>query len=369
MEGPLRTPLRMQCDSEKQMKSADTNAPRTSQLLPTTVVGSYPQPEWLIDRRKLQSFGVPRVRAPEIWRVPEDLLEQAQDDATVVAIHEMERADIDIITDGEIRRESYSNRFATGLEGIDSLHPSVIERAGHTIPVPRVVGKIRRVRPAEVRDVEFLRRNSNRLIKATLPGPFTMAQQAQNDFYGDFEELIMDLASAVNQEARDLKAAGADVIQLDEPWLRMDPKRANLYAVPALDRALEGIDGATAVHLCFGYAQLVKDKPAAYSFLQQLGASTVKQISLEAAQPNIDLGVLKDLAGKTIILGVVSIDDATTETPGEVADRIRKALSYVSVEHLIPAPDCGMKYLSRDIAFRKLQALVQGAAMVRSERL
>jgi 5-methyltetrahydropteroyltriglutamate--homocysteine methyltransferase len=209
--------------------------------------------------------------------------------------------------------------------------------------------KIRRVRPVEMRDVEFLRRNTDRLIKATLPGPFTMAQQAQNDFYADFEELIMDLASAVNQEAHDLKAAGADVIQLDEPWLRMDPKRANLYAVPALDRALEGIEGATAVHLCFGYAQLVKDKPAAYSFLQQLGASTVKQISLEAAQPNIDLGVLKDLAGKTIILGVVSIDDATTET------------------HLIPAPDCGMKYLSRDIAFRKLQALVQGAAMVRSE--
>jgi 5-methyltetrahydropteroyltriglutamate--homocysteine methyltransferase len=348
---------------------ADLNTPRSNHLLPTTVVGSYPQPDWLIDRRKLQSFGVPRVRAPEIWRVPEDLLEQAQDDATVVAIREMERAGIDIITDGEIRRESYSNRFATGLEGIDCVNPSVIKRAGHTIPVPRVVGRIRRVRPVEVRDVEFLRRNTDRVIKATLPGPFTMAQQAQNDFYADFEELIMDLASAVNQEARDLKAAGADVIQLDEPWLRMDPKRANLYAVPALDRALDGIDGATAVHLCFGYAQLVKDKPTSYSFLQQLGASTVKQISLEAAQPNIDLGVLKDLAGKTIILGVVSIDDATTETPEQVADRIRKALSYVSAEHLIPAPDCGMKYLSRDIAFRKLEALVRGAAIVRAECL
>jgi 5-methyltetrahydropteroyltriglutamate--homocysteine methyltransferase len=347
------------------MNSNET--PTDARLLTTTVVGSYPQPEWLIDRRKLQETGVPRVRAPEIWRVAEDFLEQAQDDATLIAIHEMERAGIDIITDGEMRRESYSNRFTTALEGIDASHPSVIIRAGHRIPVPRIVGKIRRIRPVEVRDVEFLRRNTNHIIKATLPGPFTMAQQAQNDFYADPEELLMDLAGAVNQEVRDLKAAGADVIQLDEPWLRMDPKAANLYAVRALDRALDGIEGRTAVHLCFGYAQLVKDKPAAYSFLQQLGESKVAQISLEAAQPNIDLGVLKDLAGKTIILGVVSIDDATTETPEEVAARIRSAMSYVAKEHLIPAPDCGMKYMSRDVAFRKLQALVQGAAIVRSE--
>jgi 5-methyltetrahydropteroyltriglutamate--homocysteine methyltransferase len=354
----------------KTIERIASNEPRTNvRVLPTSVVGSYPQPEWLIDRRKLQDSGVPRVRAPEIWRVPEDLLELAQDDATVIAIREMERAGIDIITDGEIRRESYSNRFTTALEGIDCTNPSVIERHGHRIPVPRVVGKIRRTRAVEVRDVQFLRRNTNCTIKATLPGPFTMAQQARNEFYANPEDLLMDLAAAVNQEVRDLKAAGADVIQLDEPWLRMDPKAASLYAVPAIDRALEGVEGPTAVHLCFGYAQLVKDKPAAYSFLQQLGASTVTQISLEAAQPNIDLGVLKDLSGKTIILGVVSIDDATTETPEEVADRIRTALLYVPMEHLIPAPDCGMKYLSRDIAFRKLQALSQGAAIVRSEYL
>jgi 5-methyltetrahydropteroyltriglutamate--homocysteine methyltransferase len=354
----------------KNTDRTDRNEPQAQgRLLPTTVVGSYPQPEWLIDRRKLQDFGVPRVRAPEIWRVTEDLLERAQDDATLIAIHEMERAGVDIITDGEMRRESYSNRFSTALEGIDISRPSVIVRAGHRIPVPRIVGKIRRTRPVEVSDIEFLRRNTDRMIKATLPGPFTMAQQAQNDFYADPQELLMDLAGAVNLEVRDLKAAGADVIQLDEPWLRMDPKAADLYAVPAIDRALDGVEGPTAVHLCFGYAQLVKDKPAAYSFLQQLGASNVGQISLEAAQPNIDLGVLKDLSGKTIILGVVSIDDATIETPEEVASRIRKALSYVAKERLIPAPDCGMKYLSREIAFSKLQALVQGAAIVRSELL
>jgi 5-methyltetrahydropteroyltriglutamate--homocysteine methyltransferase len=295
------------------------------------------------------------------------LLEQAQDDATIIAIREMERAGIDIITDGEVRRESYSNRFTTALEGIDISQPVVIERAGHQIPVPRVVGKIRRTRPVEVRDVEFLRRKTDHIIKATLPGPFTMAQQAHNDFYADTEELIMDFAAAVNQEIRDLKVAGADIIQLDEPWLRMNPKAANLYAVRALDRAFEGVAGPTAVHLCFGYAQLVKDKPSAYAFLQQLGASRVQQISLEAAQPNIDLSVLEDLAGKTIILGVVSIDEAIIETPEEVASRIRHALSYVPEEKLIPAPDCGMKYMPRAIAFQKLCALAEGAAIVRSE--
>ena len=296
-----------------------------------------------------------------------DLLEQAQDDATIIAIREMERAGIDIITDGEARRESYSNRFTTALEGIDISQPVVIERAGHKIPVPRVVGKIRRTRPVEVRDVEFLRRNTDHMIKATLPGPFTMAQQAHNDFYKDVGELIMDLAAAVNAEVRDLKAAGADIIQLDEPWLRMNPKAANLYAVPALDRAFEGVAGATAVHLCFGYAQLVKDKPSTYAFLQQLGASNVDQISIEAAQPNIDLSVLRELAGKTIILGVVSIDEAVIETPEDVANRIRHALSYVPAEKLIPAPDCGMKYMPRATAFQKLCALAEGAAIVRSE--
>jgi 5-methyltetrahydropteroyltriglutamate--homocysteine methyltransferase len=353
------------------MKPSDqsgSNSPQPGpRLLPTTVVGSYPQPEWLIDRRKLQESGVPRVRAPEIWRIPDELLEQAQDDATIIAIREMERAGIDIITDGEARRESYSNRFTTALEGIDLSRPIVIERAGHKIPVPRVVGKIRRTRPVEVRDVEFLRRNTDHLIKATLPGPFTMAQQAHNDFYADSEELIMDFAAAVNLEVHDLKAAGADIIQLDEPWLRMNPKAANLYAVPAIDRALDGVAGPTAVHLCFGYAQLVKDKPSEYAFLRQLGGSTVDQISLEAAQPHIDLNVLKELQGKTIILGVVSIDEADIETPEEVAKRIRHALSFVVAEKLIAAPDCGMKYLPRAIAFRKLRTLAEGAAIVRSE--
>ena len=336
-------------------------------LLPTTVVGSYPQPDWLIDRRKLQEAGVPRVRSPEIWRVAEQFLEQAQDDATVIAIHDMQRAGIDIITDGEARRESYSNRFTTTLEGIDLERPATLVRSGISIPVPRVVGKIRRTRAVEVRDVEFLRAHTDRAIKATLPGPFTMAQQAQNEFYADFGDLVMDFAAAVNQEARDLKVAGADVIQLDEPWLRMDPERAKRHAVAGLDRALEGIEGATAVHLCFGYAQLVKKKPTEYAFLRQLAESKVKQVSLEAAQPNIDLSVLTDFAGKKIILGVVSIDESTVETAEDVAERIRNALRHVPAKDLIPAPDCGMKYMPREIAFRKLTALVDGAAIVRAE--
>ncbi|HKV55584.1 MAG TPA: cobalamin-independent methionine synthase II family protein [Candidatus Binataceae bacterium] len=340
---------------------------RGVRILPTTVVGSYPQPEWLVDRRKLQDAGVPRVRSREIWRVSEEFLEQAQDDATLLAIRAMERAGIDIITDGEMRRESYSNHFTTALEGIDAERPFNLQLAGRTIPVPRIVGKIRRARPVEVRDVEFLRGNTGLAIKATLPGPFTMAQQAHNEFYKDTTELLMDLAAAVNQEARDLKAAGADVIQLDEPWLRMNPEGAKQHAVAAINRALEGIPGQTAVHLCFGYAQLVKNKPHEYAFLAQLGECAAGQISIEAAQPNIDLSVLREMAGKKIILGVVSIDDAVRETPAEVAARIRKALSYVSPENLIAAPDCGMKYLPRDIAFAKLQALAQGAAAVRAE--
>ncbi len=335
--------------------------------LPTTVVGSYPQPDWLIDRQKLTDAGVPRVRAREVWRVSAEFLGNAQDDATVLAIRAMERAGIDILTDGEIRRESYSNHFTTALEGIDAENPAVLVRAGRSIPVPRVSGRIRRVRAVEARDVQFLRANTDRVIKATLPGPFTMAQQALNESYPDTAELLMDLAAAVNQEAHDLKAAGADVIQLDEPWLRMDPEGAKRYAVSAIDRALEGIPGPTVVHLCFGYAQLVKNKPGRYSFLPELADSRVEQISIEAAQPNLDLTVLKELSGKKIILGVVSIEDQVCETAEQVASRIRHALEYVAPENLLPAPDCGMKYMPREVAFRKLQALSLGAAIVRSE--
>ncbi len=335
--------------------------------LPTTVVGSYPQPDWLVDRQKLTDAGVPRVRAREVWRVAPELLEQAQDDATVLAVRAMERAGIDILTDGEIRRESYSNHFTTALEGIDAEKPGLLVRAGRSIPVPRVVDRIRRTRAVEVRDVQFLRANTDNLIKATLPGPFTMAQQAQNEFYADVTELLMDLAAAINQEAHELKAAGADVIQLDEPWLRMDPEGAKRHAVSAIDRALEGIRGPTVVHLCFGYAQLVKNKPGQYAFLTELAGSKVEQISIEAAQPNLDLAVLKELSEKKIILGVISIEDHVCETPEQVAARIRRALEYVSPKNLVPAPDCGMKYMPREIAFRKLQALAEGAAIVRSE--
>jgi len=335
--------------------------------LPTTVVGSYPQPDWLVDRQKLTDAGVPRVRAREVWRVAAELLEQAQNDATVLAVRAMERAGIDILTDGEIRRESYSNHFTTALEGIDAEKPGLLVRAGRSIPVPRVVGRIRRTRAVEVRDVQFLRANTDNLIKATLPGPFTMAQQAQNEFYADVTELLMDLAAAINQEAHELKAAGADVIQLDEPWLRMDPEGAKRHAVSAIDRALEGIRGPTVVHLCFGYAQLVKNKPGQYAFLTELAASKVEQISIEAAQPNLDLAVLKELSEKKIILGVISIEDHICETPEQVAARIRRALEYLSPQNLVPAPDCGMKYMPREIAFRKLQALAEGAAIVRSE--
>jgi 5-methyltetrahydropteroyltriglutamate--homocysteine methyltransferase len=337
-------------------------------ILPTTVVGSYPQPDWLIDRAML-SKTVPRVRMKEIWRVPEPLLEQAQDDATLIAIRDMERAGIDIITDGEMRRESYSNRFATALDGVDWEYPGTItNRSGRATLVPRVVGKIRRRQPVEVRDMAFLRRNTDRVAKITLPGPFTMAQQAKNEFYRDVEEMVMDFATAVNEEAHDLQAAGADVIQLDEPWLRNDPAAAKRYAVKAIDRALAGLSVPTAVHLCFGYAQVVgSDKPTAYSFLPQLAECIAQQISIEAAQPKLDLGVLSDLADKVIIFGVIDLGDPLIETAGVVASRIRAALRFIAAERLIPAPDCGMKYMARDIAFRKLRALAEGARIVRQE--
>jgi 5-methyltetrahydropteroyltriglutamate--homocysteine methyltransferase len=337
-------------------------------ILPTTVVGSYPQPEWLIDRELLGTM-VPRVRVPEIWRVPEAWLEQAQDDATLLAIRDMERAGIDIITDGEMRRESYSNRFATALDGIDIDHPATITgRAGQPVKVPRITGRIRRKGPVEVRDVAYLRRNTERTIKITLPGPFTMSRQAKSEFYDDDEELAMDLAAAVNEEARDLKQAGADIIQLDEPWIETAPDVAVRYALKAIDRAFAGVSGPTALHMCFGYAQLVRDKSRGrYAFLEPLADSTVDQISIEAAQPKLDLGVLKAISRQTVILGVLDLGTRAIESPEEVAARIRHGLEHVPAERLIAAPDCGMKYLARDIAFGKLQALARGAALVRAE--
>jgi 5-methyltetrahydropteroyltriglutamate--homocysteine methyltransferase len=336
-------------------------------LLPTTVVGSYPQPDWLVNRAML-SKSVPRVRM-DIWRVAPDWLEQAQDDATLLAIRDMERAGIDIITDGEIRRESYSNRFATALEGIDTETPGYVQARSGPTAVPRVVGKIRRKGPVEVRDMEFLRANTNRVAKITLPGPFTMSQQAANEFYKDEEEMVMDYAVAVNEEARDLERAGADIIQLDEPWLRNDPEAAKRVAVKAIDRALQGLEVPTIVHLCFGYAAVVpgETKPVGYSFLPQLADSTAQQISIEAAQPKLDLGVLKELAGKKILLGVLDLNDPAAETPQAVAARIRAGLEFVPADKLVPAPDCGMKYMPRSLAFAKLKALSDGAALVRNE--
>jgi 5-methyltetrahydropteroyltriglutamate--homocysteine methyltransferase len=337
-----------------------------STVIPTTVVGSYPQPDWLVDR-SLLAGKVPRVRMPEIWRVEKTFLEQAQDDATLLAIRDMERAGIDIITDGEMRRESYSNRFATELEGIDIERPgTTINRTGATSVVPRVAGPIRRRDATEVRDVQFLRANTNRKIKITLPGPFTMAQQAQDDYYKDEEALALAFAAAVNEELRDLKAAGADVLQIDEPWLQARPERAARYGVKAINRALQGIPGPTVVHMCFGYAAAVKDKPTGYSFLPELEDTTASQISIEAAQPKLDLGVLKEL-NKTLLVGVIDLGSSRVETAQEVAARIRAALKYVPAERLVAAPDCGMKYLTRDAAFGKLKALAEGAALVRRE--
>jgi 5-methyltetrahydropteroyltriglutamate--homocysteine methyltransferase len=334
-------------------------------ILPTTVVGSYPQPGWLIDRASLGSK-VPRVRAPEIWKVDALHLQQAQDDATLLAIGDMERAGIDIISDGEMRRESYSNRFATALEGVDIENPgSTINRSGARSVVPRITGPIRRRQPVEVRDVEFLRANTDRKIKITLPGPFTLAQQAQDDYYKDDEALAMAFAGAVNQEVRDLKAAGADVIQLDEPWLQARAGRAARYGVKAINRALQGIEGTTVVHLCFGYAAAVKDKPSGYSFLPQLADTSASQISIEAAQPKLDLAVLKELGGKSVMLGVIDLGTEQVETPQTVAERIRAGLRHVPAERLVAAPDCGMKYLPREVAFAKLKALAAGAALAR----
>ena len=341
----------------------------TLTLLPTTLVGSYPQPGWLIDRTRLAASMPPRVRLHSLWRVAPEWLEQAQDDATLLAIRDQERAGVDIVTDGEMRRESYSNRFATALDGVDLDSPgTVISRSGHAVPVPRVVGPIRRRGAVEARDVRFLRAHTSRPIKITVPGPFTMTQQAQNDFYASEAEMALAYAAAVNEEVRDLFAAGADVVQLDEPYMQAQPEKAREYGVAALRRALEGVTGTTAVHVCFGYASLVKGRPRdGYAFLPELAETPVHQVSVETAQSALDCAVLERLQGKTIVLGVIDLSTEVVEPADVVAARIRRALPYVRPERLVIAPDCGMKYLSRASAFGKLQAMVAGARLVRAE--
>jgi 5-methyltetrahydropteroyltriglutamate--homocysteine methyltransferase len=333
--------------------------------LVTTVVGSYPQPDWLIDRERLGARLPPRVRALELWRVPEPYLEEAQDDATRLAVADMERAGVDVVTDGEMRRESYSNRFATALDGVQLDPPGVaIDRTGHENPVPRVVGPIRRTRPVEVRDVEFLRSLTTRRIKITVPGPFTMTQQAQDDHYGDARSLALAYAEAVNNELRDLKAAGADVVQIDEPYLQARPEPARAYALEAIDRALDGIEGDTVLHTCFGYAHIVHDRLPGYPFLAELDGCAATHVSLEAAQPDLDPEVLRALPSKTIVLGVLDLGSPEVEAPERVAERIGRALDVVPRERLVVAPDCGMKYLPRELALAKLEAMVAGARLV-----
>jgi 5-methyltetrahydropteroyltriglutamate--homocysteine methyltransferase len=337
-------------------------------LLPATLVGSYPQPEWLIDRERMAKEPPARVRATDLWRVAPEWLSQAQDDATLLAIRDQERAGLDIITDGEIRRESYSNRFATALAGIDWEHPGIVTgRSGRPNVVPRVVGKIQRKYPVQVRDLQFLRANTDRAIKMTVPGPFTMSQQALNEFYPDEGALAMDYAAAVNEEIQDLFAAGADIVQIDEPYMQAQPEKARAFGVTALNRALDSVKGTTAVHLCFGYAAMVRDRPPAYAFLTELAQCNVLQISIETAQSSLDCSVLSKLARKTIILGVLDLSTDEVETPEVVAGRIRRALPFVAAERLIVAPDCGMKYLPRNAAFAKLKSMVAGAALMRSE--
>lgn len=339
-------------------------------LLPTTIVGSYPQPDWLIDRERLKKSLPPRVRAKELWRIDEAWLADAQEAATLVAIRDQELAGIDLVGDGEMRRESYSNRLATALSGIDSdNHGTAIDRTGKANPVPRVVAPIRRVGPIEVQDVAFLKRHSTKPVKLTIPGPFTMTQQAQNDYYPSAEALAMDYAAAVNEEVRALFAAGVDVVQLDEPYLQARADQAQDYALAAIDRALEGVTGTTALHICFGYALVHGNtvKPKAYDFLAELNRSRVDVISVEAAQPNLDPAILAELPDKIIMYGVLDLSDPEIETPERVADRIRQALKYVSSDRLWIAPDCGMKYHSREVAFGKLKAMADGATIVRRE--
>ena len=337
-------------------------------LFPTTLVGSYPQPEWLIDRKKLAARFPPRVRARELWRIPAPLLEEAQNDATILAIKAQEAAGLDIITDGETRRESYSNRFATALEGVDIDNPgTALDRSGHPNPVPRVVGKVRRKHPVEVQDLLFLKQHTNKPVKMTVPGPFTMSQQAQNDFYKSEDEAAFDYAVAVNEEIKDLFAAGADVVQIDEPYMQARPEKARQYGLRALQRALEGVRGTTAVHICFGYGFMVKGKPGRYAFLPELAATPVKQVSIEAAQPKLDPSVMEELPGKTVIFGVLDLSTSEIETADTVAARIRQALPHIDPARLVIAPDCGLKYLTREVAFGKLKAMADGARIVREE--
>lgn len=338
-------------------------------LFPTTLVGSYPQPEWLIDRAKLAGRFPPRVRARELWRVPEQWLAQAQDDATVVAIRAQEQAGLDIVTDGEIRRESYSNRFATALEGVDVDNPgTALDRSGHPNPVPRVVGPIRRKHAVQVDDLLFLKRQTQRQVKVTVPGPFTMAQQAQIEYYDGSRELAaLDYAAAVNEEIRDLFAHGADIVQLDEPYMQARPDEARAFGLKALNRALEGVNGTVAVHICFGYAAIIHQRPSGYSFLPELAGCSCAQVSIETAQSNLDCAVLAKLTGKKILLGVLDLSDMNPETPQQVAERIRRALPYVEAKNIIVAPDCGMKYLPREVADAKMRAMVEGARIVRNE--
>jgi 5-methyltetrahydropteroyltriglutamate--homocysteine methyltransferase len=336
----------------------------------TTVIGSYPQPDWLIDRDRLRHTLPPRVRARELWRIEEPFLAAAQDDATALAIADQERAGVDIVTDGEIRRESYSNRFATALEGFDIDNPAMVPgRAGGTNAVPRVVGRIRRTRPVEVDDLRFLRARTDRTVKITLPGPFTMSQQAYNEAYDDEAELALDLAAAVNEEIRDLFAAGADIVQIDEPWLQSRAEKAREFALPAIERALAGVAGTTALHTCFGYAHVVHDRPPGYPFLDDLAGCSADILAIEAAQPRLDPAALAPIAGKTVVVGVLDLaDDAPVETPAQVAERIEAALTVIPPDRLQVGPDCGRTYLPRNVAFAKLQALVEGARIVR-ERL
>jgi 5-methyltetrahydropteroyltriglutamate--homocysteine methyltransferase len=337
-------------------------------LLPTSLVGSYAQPDWLLDRSKLAKRFPPRVRANELWRVDPQWLQEAQDDATRLAILDQERAGLDIITDGEIRRESYSNRFATELDGVDLDNPgTALDRSGHPNPVPRVVGKIRRRNPVEVRDLQFLKANTKKPVKMTVPGPYTMSQQAQNDFYKSEEEMALDYAAAVNEEIKDLFAAGADVVQIDEPYMQARPEKARQYGAKALERALEGVKGTTAVHICFGYAAIIHERPNGYSFLPEFANTSVKQISIETAQSKLDISILKSLPGKTIILGVLDLSTHDIETPQMVAERIERALPYIDAKNLVVAPDCGLKYLPREVAFGKMKAMADGARLVREK--